>query len=40
VAALAREMVVGDCSAAEAAQRVVRAEHLLRLPCLGTVVNL
>jgi hypothetical protein len=40
VAALAREMVVGDCGAAEAAQRVVLAEHLLRLPCLGTVVNL
>ncbi|MGZ4279295.1 MAG: S8 family peptidase [Solirubrobacteraceae bacterium] len=40
VAALAREMVVGDCDAPEAAQRVVRATHLLRLPCLGTVVNL
>jgi hypothetical protein len=40
VAALAREMVVGDCGAGEAVQRVVRAEHLLRLPCLGTVVNL
>jgi Subtilase family len=40
VAALAREMVVGDCGAAEAVQRVVRAQHLLRLPCLGTVVNL
>jgi hypothetical protein len=40
VAALAREMVIGDCGAAEAAQRVVRAPHLLRLPCLGTVVNL
>jgi hypothetical protein len=40
VAALAREMVVGDCDAAEAVQRVVHAGHLLRLPCLGTVVNL
>jgi Subtilase family len=40
VAALAREMVVGDCGAAEAVQRVVHAGHLLRLPCLGTVVNL
>lgn len=40
VAALAREMVVGGCRAAEAAQRVVHGTHLLRLPCLGTVVNL
>jgi hypothetical protein len=40
VAALAREMVIGDCDAAEAVHRVVRAPHLLRLPCLGTVVNL
>jgi hypothetical protein len=40
VAALAREMVVGDCDAREAVQRVVHAGHLLRLPCLGTVVNL
>jgi hypothetical protein len=40
VAALAREMAVGDCDAGEAAQRVVHAPHLLRLPCLGTVVNL
>ena len=40
VAALAREMVVGDCEAAEAVRRVIRAAHLLRLPCLGTVVNL
>jgi subtilase family protein len=40
VAALAREMVVGDCIAADAVQRVVRAPHLMRFPCLGTVVNL
>ena len=39
VAALAREMVAGPCSAKEAVERVVRAPHLLRLPCLGTVVN-
>jgi Subtilase family len=39
-AALAREMVIGDCDASEAVQRVVRAEHLMRFPCLGTVVNL
>jgi subtilisin family serine protease len=39
-AALAREMVVGDCAAGEAVERVVHAQHLLRLPCLGTVVNL
>jgi hypothetical protein len=40
VAALAREMVAGGCDAAEAVHRVVAAGHLLRLPCLGTVVNL
>jgi hypothetical protein len=40
VAALAREMVIGDCDAAEAVRRIIRAPHLLRLPCLGTVVNL
>ena len=40
VAALAREMVIGDCEADEAARRVVRAPHLMRFPCLGTVVNL
>jgi hypothetical protein len=40
VAALAREMVAGPCTAKEAVERVVRAPHLLRLPCLGTVVNL
>jgi hypothetical protein len=39
VAALAREMVLGDCAAAAAADRVIRAPHLLRIPCLGTVVN-
>jgi len=40
VAALAREMVIGDCDGGEAARRVVRAPHLMRFPCLGTVVNL
>jgi hypothetical protein len=40
VAALAREMVQGDCSAREAVERVVRAPHLMRIPCLGTVINL
>jgi len=40
VAAIAREMVTGPCSAADALERVVGAPHLLRLPCLGTVVNL
>jgi subtilisin family serine protease len=40
VAALAREMVMGNVDANEAVQRVVRAAHLLRLPCLGTVVNI
>lgn len=40
VAALAREMVVGACDAAEAVGRVVRAPHLMRIPCLGTVVNI
>jgi Subtilase family len=41
VAALAREMVLGGIDDAnEAVRRVVTAAHLLRLPCLGTVVNL
>jgi subtilisin family serine protease len=40
VAALAREMVIGDCDAAEAVRRIIRAPHLMRFPCLGTVVNL
>jgi hypothetical protein len=40
VATLAREMVIGNCDAGEAARRVVRAPHLMRFPCLGTVVNL
>lgn len=39
VAALAREMVSGDCDAAEAAKRVIHAPHLMRIPYLGTVVN-
>ncbi len=40
VAALAREMVTAPCSAADAVERIVHAPQLLRLPCLGTVVNL
>ncbi len=40
VAALAREMVMGHCDAQEAVDRVVHAPHLLRIPCLGTVVNI
>ena len=39
VAALAREMLVGQCKAAEAVERLVRAPHLARLPLMGTVVN-
>ncbi len=40
VAALARACVEGNCTAKVAVDRVVGAEHLLRLPWLGTVVNL
>jgi hypothetical protein len=40
VAALAREMVSGNCDAREAVKRVLQAPHLLRIPCLGTVVNI
>jgi hypothetical protein len=46
VAAVARELVCGPAGVdrvaliAAAVQRVVRAPHLVRLPCLGTVVNL
>jgi hypothetical protein len=40
VAALAREMVTGGCSASEAVNRLIKAPHLLRLACFGTVVNL
>ena len=39
VAALAREMVLGSCSAKEAADRVVYAPGALRIRCLGTVVT-
>ena len=39
VAALAREMVTTNCTAAEAVDRVVRAPHLARLPNMGTIVN-
>ncbi|MFP5336618.1 MAG: S8 family serine peptidase [Actinomycetes bacterium] len=40
VAALAREVAHGGGTPDDAVERVVRAPHLLRLPCLGTVVNL
>lgn len=40
VAALAREMASARVTAKDAVQRVVHAPHLLRLPGLGTVVNL
>jgi hypothetical protein len=46
VAAVARELVCGvspnggNLDAATAVERVVRAPHLARLPCLGTVVNI
>ena len=46
VAAVARELVCGrsptggDVDAVAAVDRVVRAPHLARLPCLGTVVNI
>ena len=40
IAALAREMVTGNCDAEEAVVRVLRAPHLFRIPCFGTVVNL
>ena len=39
VAAIAREMVLGDCSAEQAATRVVYAPNALRIRCLGTVVG-
>jgi hypothetical protein len=39
VAALAREMITGQCTAAEAVERLVRAPHLARLPLMGTIVN-
>ena len=39
VAALAREMVLGNCTAAEAVTRVVHAPYALRIRCLGTVVS-
>lgn len=40
VGALAREMLLTGCSAKEAVARVVDAPWLLRLPCLGTVVDM
>jgi hypothetical protein len=39
VAALAREMITGQCTAVEAVERLVNAPHLARLPLMGTVVN-
>jgi hypothetical protein len=39
VAALAREMVLGKCSAKQAANRVVYSTGALRIRCLGTVVT-
>lgn len=39
VAALAREMVLGSCTAAEAVKRVIHAPEALRIRCLGTVVG-
>ena len=39
VVALAREMVLGSCGAAEAVKRVVYAAGALRIRCLGTVVT-
>lgn len=39
VAALAREMVLGSCDAAQAVERVVHAPAALRIRCLGTVVG-
>jgi len=40
VAALCREVVSAGCSPVEAVRRVVRAPHLMRIPCFGTVVNI
>lgn len=39
VGAIAREMVLGNCTAKQAAVRVVDAPGALRIRCLGTVVN-
>jgi hypothetical protein len=39
VAALARTMVLGSCSAREAVKRVIDAPEALRIRCLGTVVG-
>ncbi len=39
VAALAREMVLGKCTAREAVDRLVHAPGALRIRCLGTVVT-
>ena len=38
VAAIAREMVLGDCTAKQAAKRVVYSPAALRIRCLGSVV--
>lgn len=39
VAALAREMVLGSCTAADAVRRVIDAPEALRIRCMGTVVR-
>jgi hypothetical protein len=39
VAALAREIILGTCTAKEAVTRVIDSPSALRIRCLGTVVN-
>ena len=39
VAALAREIVLGNCTAQQAVERLIHAPHALRVRCLGTVVT-
>lgn len=39
VAALAREMVLGNCTAQQAVERLIHVPHALRIRCLGTVVT-
>lgn len=39
VAALAREMVLGNCTAQQAVERIVHAPEALRIRCMGTVVG-
>ena len=40
VAALCRHMTLFNTSAKQAVEYVVHAPHLMRIPCLGTVVNI